>query len=148
MEACDFRAAASGILDLLHRALAEERPLGACFFSVFMDPMTPGQLEAIELPSVLEGVLADALNSSPSADVALPRGLLSLLHRAERPASLAGYVGTAHIHSKAEHALTTKPPFQLCLDLRSVDACASAVWRLDSAKKRLRSGPLTFHGRR
>lgn len=148
MEACDFNAAAVGILELLRRAVADGRVVGSCFFSVYMDPITPGNVDAIELPSVLAGPLSDALNSSPSPPVALQMGLLSLLHHAERPASLAAYIGTAHIHSKTERALVAQAPFHLCLELRSVDGLATAAYRLDSAAKRVHGAPLTFRGRR
>lgn len=145
MESSDFNAAAFRILDSVRQAIVDGRSVGSCFFSAFMDPTTPGEVDTVQIPAVRKPPLLRVMELSPSLSSAVGLGLQALLHDADEPPSLAAYIRTAPTSSSNPESKFSK---LLTLEIWSVDTAASASCRFDKISQTLQASPLEFRGRR
>lgn len=148
METADFNGAAKYIFNGLRKAVANGRVIGAAFMSVEMDPATPGAVASVVPISLQQEDIALAMSAQSSTVASMSAGFMRLLDHPEVPADLAVYVGPADVVSRAPGA-DAEQSVGLCLEIRSVDAAAVAVFRVDpeaSPSSRLLFAPLVFRG--
>lgn len=145
MESSDFNAAAIRILDSVRKAVADGKTIGSCFFSAFMDPTTPGVVDAVLIPSVNKPPLLRVMQVSPSVSTSVGLGMQALLEDPNHPPSLA-----AHLRTTPTSSANPESKFArlLTLDIWSVDASATASCRIDKLSGTLHAAPLVFRGRR
>lgn len=145
MESSDFNAASYRILDSVRQAIADGKSVGSCFFSAFMDPTTPGHVDAVLIPAVDRPPLLRVMEVSPSVSTAVGLGIQALLSDPSDPPSLAAYIRAAPTSSENPDSKFSR---LLTLDIWSVDTAASASCRFDKISRTLQASPLLFRGRK
>lgn len=143
MESSDFNAAAFRILDSVRQAIADGKTVGSCFFSAFMDPASPGQVDSVLIPPIDQSPLLRVMELSPSVAASVGMGIQALLSDPEAPPSLAAY-----LRATPASSASSKSSRLLTLDIWSVDTTATSTCRVDNLSRTLLVSPLVFRGRR
>lgn len=148
MEAADFNGAARFIFAHLRRLVTADRSISAGFVVVEMDSATPGSVTNLTSVPLERPDLALAMDQYDDPVKSMTAGFNALLHEPESSAALIGYVGPGEVTSKSRDDGSTKG-YGLCLELRSVDGSAVAVYRIQpdaSPQQRLQFTALRFRG--